>query len=966
MKTRPRWLTKLAKRFRGRAPRPVPKRLAEPINASVDLFQSPDDLAIAVELLSSSGIFDPDAYRASNNLAASVCAEEHYLKDGWHMGLEPNANFESDFLYPYFCSVGFEGPPALTYVRLRAAGSPVYATRKEAQKKAGRARNSGLFDEAFYKSQFQPFSEGLDPFLHYMMVGERLGYAPSEDFDPRYYFERHLDGAHSGRFLLDHYVARGRIQKMAPVSAVSKFAYDRSKLDLNRETVLVISHEAAPTGAPILIYNVARRLSRKYNVVALLLAGGGLVEDFEACCAAVIGHLKRKDRHDAEASDLARRLVATYDFKYVIANSIETRGFSPHIANTFLPVVTLMHEFASYARPKATMTRALDWSAEIVFSTEVTAESARAELPHLAARRLHVLPQGQCEVPAVASEDSNTRASVRPPENADDFIVLGCGSVILRKGVDVFIACAAAAKDLIPDKRLRFVWIGPGYKPERDMVYSCYLAEQIRRSHLSDRVTMLDEVSDINSAYAAADAMFLSSRLDPLPNVAIDAAMRGMPVVCFEGASGFAELLRQHPITSRMVVPYLDATAAAKVIIEIAEDQSFREQVSDVTRRLAEAKFDMERYVERLDEIGRAAGRLMEPRKEAFSIIRGDSLFDEAIYSPRASLYSDRDEAIRNFVNGWAGVGTGVGAGAIPHFRRPCPGFHPQIYAEKNFAVDEMRLRNPLADFIQRGKPAGPWIHEVILPDRLQIPSPPEGLKTAIHGHFFYPELAIEFVYRLGTNQFHGDLLLTTNTDEKAKVLEEHASRYGREDVQVRIVPNRGRDIGAFLTAYRQEILDGYDVVGHFHGKRSLSADKAVGESWREFLWQHLIGGAYPMADLILDRFARDENLGLVFANDPHLPDWDGNKEIATDLARRMGMNLPLPRFFEFPVGAMFWARPKALRSLFDLSLQWEDYPKEPLPYDGTMLHALERLLPLVAQHAGFGFATTHVPGITW
>ena len=136
--------------------------------------------------------------------------------------------------------------------------------------------------------------------------------------------------------------------------------------------------------------------------------------------------------------------------------------------------------------------------------------------------------------------------------------------------------------------------------------------------------------------------------------------------------------------------------------------------------------------------------------------------------------------------------------------------------------------------------------------------------------------------------------------------------------------------------------------------------------TWREFLWQHLVGDVYPMADLILDRFARDESLGLVFPNDPQLVDWDGNLEIATDLARRMGMRLPLPRFFEFPVGTMFWARPKALRSLFDLGLQWEDYPKEPLRYDGTMLHAIERLLPLVAQHAGFGFATTYVPGVTW
>ena len=33
---------------------------------------------------------------------------------------------------------------------------------------------------------------------------------------------------------------------------------------------------------------------------------------------------------------------------------------------------------------------------------------------------------------------------------------------------------------------------------------------------------------------------------------------------------------------------------------------------------------------------------------------------------------------------------------------------------------------------------------------------------------------------------------------------------------------------------------------------------------------------------------------------------------------------------------------------------------------DGTIMHALERLLPFVAQHVGYRLAVTHVPGVTW
>jgi lipopolysaccharide biosynthesis protein len=75
-----------------------------------------------------------------------------------------------------------------------------------------------------------------------------------------------------------------------------------------------------------------------------------------------------------------------------------------------------------------------------------------------------------------------------------------------------------------------------------------------------------------------------------------------------------------------------------------------------------------------------------------------------------------------------------------------------------------------------------------------------------------------------------------------------------------------------------------------------------------------------------------------------------------------MELRTTLPVSIECPVGTMFWARPEALAPLLRLGLTWDDYPLEPLPVDGTMLHALERLLVLVAEHAGYQYATTYLP----
>jgi lipopolysaccharide biosynthesis protein len=237
---------------------------------------------------------------------------------------------------------------------------------------------------------------------------------------------------------------------------------------------------------------------------------------------------------------------------------------------------------------------------------------------------------------------------------------------------------------------------------------------------------------------------------------------------------------------------------------------------------------------------------------------------------------------------------------------------------------------------------------------------------AALHIHFFYPELAQDLLQKLAVNRLRCDLLITTTDDKKAEMLDAAMSGYQGGGATIRVVPNRGRDIGAFLSGFGCEALARYDVVGHLHGKRSpWLGDAAVGETWREFLWQNLVGELYPMVDIVLARFAAEPELGLVFPEDPHLPGWADNFKIASGLAQRMGIKEPLDPFFEFPVGTMFWARTTALAPLFDLRLGWDDYPDEPLPTDGTMLHALERILPFVSRHAGYGYATTHIPGIT-
>jgi glycosyltransferase involved in cell wall biosynthesis len=887
---------------------------------------------------------------------------------------------EGELLDAYFRTAELRG------ALLRARGAPLpshtpasdadwamYADRAAAESVAAVVRASDLFDGPAYAARAG--HPGIDPALHYVLVGEQLGLKPSDRFDPIYYRERYPDIARARVNALAHYIAAGRREGRRPVSVAAGFRYDRSRIDAGRDTIVLIVHQATRTGAPILAYNIAQRLRRTYNVVAVLLAGGELVPHFEQACSAVIGPLTYEDWHPVEAKYLVTEVTASCEILLALVNSIESRLVVPALAARFVPTVILVHEFASYTRPVGAMGQALDWSTQVVFSADLVADAARREHPTLAGRPIHVLRQGQCPPPPGLSGGPAARsvedlAPVFRPAGAENaLVVLGCGFVQYRKGVDLFVSCAAAAAAAAhPKRRVRFVWIGQGYDPEKDATYSSYLADQIVHSGLEDVVTFVDEIPDLDPAYALADAFFVSSRLDPLPNVAIEAALRGLPVVCFEGATGMAEVLDADPIARRCVVPHLDAAAAARVIAEFADDEHARTEVGDATRRLARSAFDMDDYVSRIERLGHAAVGLMRQRARDFETIHADSVFDEQIYVPPGHPPVTRDEAIIGFLARWTAVGLSRRAATNGLFRRPCAGFHPQIYAHEQADGYDAETVNPLADFIRRGKPRGPWLADLITPaPGRQGEQRRRGLRIGVHAHFYYPELADDFLRKLASNSRACDLLLSTDSETKAEQLREATTGYQRGEVRIGVVPNRGRNLGPLLTHFADEVVRDYDLIGHVHAKRSrLIADRTLGNAWREFLWQHLLGGLHPMMDVIVDRFADDHELGLVFAADPHLSDWDANLEGATALAKRMGIEGPLPPFFDFPNGTMFWARPEALRPVFDLRLRWEDYPEEPVPLDGTMLHALERLLPFAGARAGFRFAATHVPTVTW
>ncbi|MGF6652139.1 GT2 family glycosyltransferase [Paraburkholderia youngii] len=220
--------------------------------------------------------------------------------------------------------------------------------------------------------------------------------------------------------------------------------------------------------------------------------------------------------------------------------------------------------------------------------------------------------------------------------------------------------------------------------------------------------------------------------------------------------------------------------------------------------------------------------------------------------------------------------------------------------------------------------------------------------------HLFYPELAPEFRVYLNNIPVDVDVYISTCDSFSAELIQNAFKGWAKGTVEVRVVPNRGRDIAPKLLAFKS-VFERYDFILCLHGKRSHHASALA--QWRHFLLESLCGSAEVVSS-VLYAFEHDPNLGMIaaqhFETMRHWTNWGGNFDGAQTLANRLGFAIDKSTPLDFPSGSMFWTRAAALKNLVELNLSFDDFPAEANQTDATLAHSIERLFFYACEHAGF------------
>lgn len=210
------------------------------------------------------------------------------------------------------------------------------------------------------------------------------------------------------------------------------------------------------------------------------------------------------------------------------------------------------------------------------------------------------------------------------------------------------------------------------------------------------------------------------------------------------------------------------------------------------------------------------------------------------------------------------------------------------------------------------------------------------------------------------------DIYISVSVESMRKSVEEKAIAYGLDYCKVIGKENRGRDISALLVAYR-EIMQKYEYACFLHDKKAKgNGDFLFKKNWIVSMWENMvctedyiynvrdIFDGYPELGILAVPEPFDEKVNTAFDNS-----WGKNFALTVKLAKQLNLNCRMDEQIPpITLGTIFWCRTSALKKLLDYPWKYEDFPEEPVPNDGTINHAVERIFAYVAQDAGYKTGT--------
>lgn len=732
--------------------------------------------------------------------------------------------------------------------------------------------------------------------------------AEISDFSSRYYASRYPDVPAANILPLRHYLEFGRREGRASLGGIREnFHMGEKSHDPSKNTIIFGVHEFSFTGAPLLGLELVREAAETSNVIVISLRDGPLLERFRKECMSIFISQTAHEEIDFVLGDMLPKV------EYAVLHSAETAPFIKMLVGRSIPFATYIHECPQYCLPHFKTIYPSLYADCLIYSSENVRDAWRdihEDLGFDTDQSSAIIPQAEL-LPGTVTPSRYKSARERISkligrDIGDRKLIYGCGSAHWRKGTDLFVIIARMMQKRDPDSI--FIWIGDGVNHE-DVHSGVYLEKHMVEAQVNvpgAYLHFLPTGSYYKDLCAAADVFVLTSRMDPLPTVVLEAVAYDNETVLFEHASGFDDatydsMPRLHKIGYAM----LDEAVEVIARLDRKEGRTRKRDGQDVLPAPAVAPNLFKRVSAALES---------QLTKRRHFYLGGGQYDLPFLFSSSASDKPYREIERRK---AWSNNRLAVWKSDQEAARALAVSTHP---VHQNSRVARYQDR-PLVD----------------LPD------------FSIHVHAYYTDDLEHDLSSYLTYRHANKIVITTDTERKSNSINRILKGL---DIKAEIltVVNQGRDILPFMKLfYEIEKYGDDDIWGHVHQKKSLTSSVG-GDIWRSFMLRILFGDSENISSALTGM--ADSKIGLAAPFDPYICGWYASKRIMP-----MYQRLVPTQFADHPilfsVGNMFWTRRAVVDRMNSYFGKESPWPNEPIANDGTVFHLIERLWPTAAYEAG-------------
>lgn len=580
------------------------RAILEKLGFPVNRIQSRTD---EEQSLLSTCIFDQSFYeqQCGKSFDKKLDAVRHYLRFGSENNHSPNPLFDSLYYLSNNPDVAESNMNPLVHFVFFGA-----LERRNPHK---------FFNIEYYLAQLPTKNNKVNALEHFLLnCADNHEVNPSHNFSVMEYYRSNPDALRAEDNALVHFLQQRKKKPVQLQTVDTKEIlpdYNRmSEGESGPEKLILCSHDASRTGAPLIILKIAEILHDKYHVNCeiILIRGGPLVVEFKKFGKVTVLDSSKDRRHrNIPAMRLKLARLIDKNTRIALCNSVESHFVVSELAKHGLKTLTLIHEFTD-AYPQAVIEGIYQHSSKIILPAEIVLDSLQSRFEHML-ESVEVLPQGiftdrdytQPAFDSVRRQAAKQRilTELKLPETTK--IVLGSGYVDNRKGCDYFMLTCQMIKIQNPELDFAFIWVGDRNASFADSSFGFWLAADHGKTSLDEHLFFVGEKKNPADYFLAADVFFMCSRLDPFPCVVLEALSAATPVVCFENTTGAAEILKSGAGT--VVAPF-HLPEAADTIASYLKNENSCIKAGKIGQDLIESDFQFVNYVDalvsRLEEIG--------------------------------------------------------------------------------------------------------------------------------------------------------------------------------------------------------------------------------------------------------------------------------------------------------------------------------------------------------------------------